>query len=61
MLQLIESRVWHAGKDVIGEGYRTVMGEMLMQGANYSHVPARRLVWLKAMMPLLKVLQAFCS
>ena len=37
------------------------MGEMLTQGANYSHVPARRLVWLKATMPLLKVLQAFCS
>ena len=37
------------------------MGEMLTQGANYSRVPARRLVWLQAMMPLLKVPQAFCS
>ena len=36
-------------------------GEMLTQGANYSRVPARRLVWLQAMMPLLKVPQAFCS
>ena len=56
-----QDRIWHAGKNVFGEGYRAVMGEMLTQGADYSHVPARRLVWLQAMMPLLKVPQAFCS
>ena len=48
------------GRMCLGEGFRAVMGEMLTQGANYSRVPARRLVWLQAMMPLLKVPQAFC-
>jgi len=31
------------------------MGEMLTQGNSYSHVPARRTVWLKAMQPLFQV------
>ena len=44
-----------AGKDIYGEGYRAVMAEMLTQGNSYSHVPARRTVWLKAMQPLFQV------
>ena len=43
------------GRDVSGEGYRAVMGEMMTQGVSYSHVPARRVVWLTAMQPLFKV------
>ncbi len=42
------------GKDIYGEGYQAVMGEMLTQGSSYSHVPARRTVWLRAMLPLLQ-------
>ncbi len=30
------------------------MGEMLTQGSSYSHMPARRTVWLTAMLPLLQ-------
>ena len=44
-----------AGRDVYGGGYRAVMGEMMTQGVSYSHVPARRVVWLTAMQPLFKV------
>ena len=43
-----------AGKDIYGEGHQAVMGEMMMQGSGYSHVPVRRTVWLRAMLPLLQ-------
>ena len=47
-----------AGKDIYGEGYQAVMGEMLTQGCSYAHVAKRRTVWLKAMLPLLQVCTA---
>ena len=43
------------GKDIYGEGFQAVMGEMLTQGSSYAHVAGRRIVWLKAMLPLLQV------
>lgn len=46
-----------AGRDTLGAGYECVLGEMLAQGNNYAHVPARRLVWMQAAQPMLQVLQ----
>jgi hypothetical protein len=37
-----------------------VLEEMLVTGNNYAHVKARRLVWLSAAQPLLKVIFLYC-
>lgn len=36
-------------------GYEAALGEMLVTGNNHAHVISRRLVWLRAVEPLLQV------
>lgn len=43
---------------MFGPGYEDVLAEMLLQGSNYAHVQERRLVWLRAIQPLLQVCYA---
>ncbi|KAK9803291.1 hypothetical protein WJX72_008564 [[Myrmecia] bisecta] len=44
------------GKDPYAAGYDLIMRGMLEEGERHAHVPARRIVWLRAIQPLLQAL-----